>query len=129
MLKSYCSKSQVVSFVWIVCRNAVPPDLLGSPANWRILRRNIAKFIGLRKFKKFSLKQCMHKLKASGFLFLSDKHYSCCLDTRMLNNVPGQTAGLHKGLYKCNGAVNDLKHYFYRNGYIGSFHFRLCHWY
>ncbi|KAL3610852.1 hypothetical protein D5086_001872 [Populus alba] len=38
-------------------RNVVPPDLLGSPANWRILRRNITKFIGQRKLKKFSLKQ------------------------------------------------------------------------
>ncbi|CAK7356998.1 unnamed protein product [Dovyalis caffra] len=109
-LKSYCSKSQVVSFIWAVCRNVVPPDLLGNTVNQRILRGNIAKFIWLRKFEKFSLKQCMHKVKASEFPFLSDKHYSCCLDTQMLNNVPGQTAGLHKGLYKCNGAVNDLKH-------------------
>ncbi|KAJ6348388.1 hypothetical protein OIU76_004791 [Salix suchowensis] len=109
-LKSYCSKSQVVSFVWAVCRNVVPSELLGNHVNRRILRRNIAKFIWLRKFEKFSLKQCMHKLKTSGFPFLSDKHFSCCLDTHMLNNMPGHTAGLHKDLYKWNGAANDLKH-------------------
>uniref|UniRef100_A0A6N2KEM2 Telomerase reverse transcriptase n=1 Tax=Salix viminalis TaxID=40686 RepID=A0A6N2KEM2_SALVM len=109
-LKSYCSKSQVVSFIWAVCRNVVPSELLGNHVNRRILRRNIAKFIWLRKFEKFSLKQCMHKLKTSGFPFLSDKHFSCCLDTHMLNNMPGHTAGLHKDLYKWNGAANDLKH-------------------
>ncbi|KAJ6696403.1 TELOMERASE REVERSE TRANSCRIPTASE [Salix koriyanagi] len=109
-LKSYCSKSQVVSFVWAVCRNVVPSELLGNHVNRRILRRNIAKFIWLRKFEKFSLKQCMHKLKTSGFPFLSDKHFSCCLDTHMLNNMPGHTASLHKDLYKWNGAANDLKH-------------------
>lgn len=109
-LKSYCSKSQVVSFIWAVCRNVVPPELLGNHVNRRILRRNLAKFIWLRKFEKFSLKQCMHKLKTSGFPFLSDKHCSCFLDTHMLNNMPGHTAGLHKDLYKWNGAANDLKH-------------------
>lgn len=111
-LKSYCSKSQVVSFIWAVCRNVVPPELLGNHVNRRILRRNLAKFIWLRKFEKFSLKQCMHKLKTSGFPFLSDKHCSCFLDTHMLNNMPGHTAGLHKDLYKWNGAANDLKHLF-----------------
>ncbi|KAJ8762959.1 hypothetical protein K2173_023088 [Erythroxylum novogranatense] len=72
--KAFCSKNQVISFVWAACRSVVPPDLLGTPSSCRILRRNISKFIRLRRFEKFSLKQCMHKLKTSGFPFLSDKH-------------------------------------------------------
>ncbi|KAG5248536.1 telomerase reverse transcriptase [Salix suchowensis] len=100
-LKSYCSKSQVVSFVWAVCRNVVPSELLGNHVNRRILRRNIAKFIWLRKFEKFSLKQCMHKLKTSGFPFLSDKHFSCCLDTHMLNNITGTISCLKDQNYQC----------------------------
>lgn len=72
--KSYCTKSQVVSYIWAVCRSIVPPDLLGTTSNWRILRRNISKFIRLRRFEKFSLKQCMHKLKASRFSLFSNSH-------------------------------------------------------
>ncbi|CAI9103096.1 OLC1v1001530C2 [Oldenlandia corymbosa var. corymbosa] len=73
----YCLKKQVVSFIWAVCRSIVPQDLLGSPYNWRILRKNISKFVSLRKFEKFSLKQCTHKLKISKFPLLSNKHSLC----------------------------------------------------
>uniref|UniRef100_A0A7N2LQS5 Telomerase reverse transcriptase n=1 Tax=Quercus lobata TaxID=97700 RepID=A0A7N2LQS5_QUELO len=47
----YCLRSQVVSFVWAVIRSIVPTELLGTP-NWRMLRRNIAQFIQLRRFEK-----------------------------------------------------------------------------
>ncbi|KAM7262138.1 hypothetical protein ACFE04_021215 [Oxalis oulophora] len=66
----YCSKHQVVSFIWAVCRSVVPPQLLGTPANWRILRRNIAKLVELRRFESFSLRQCMHNVKISKFSLL-----------------------------------------------------------
>ncbi|CAN0862418.1 Telomerase reverse transcriptase [Linum grandiflorum] len=66
-INSYCSNHQVVSFIWAVCRNVVPSPLLG---NSRVLRRNIAKFIKLRRYEKFYLKQGMHKLKTSSFPFL-----------------------------------------------------------
>ncbi|KAI7745602.1 hypothetical protein M8C21_024037, partial [Ambrosia artemisiifolia] len=46
----------------------IPRELLG---NWRILRKNISKFIRLRIYEKFSLHQCMYKLKISDFQFLS----------------------------------------------------------
>lgn len=71
--RPYCLKDEVVSFVWAVCRNVVPPDLLGLPSNRRILQRNISRFIKLRRFEKFSLKQCIHKLKISKFPLLSKK--------------------------------------------------------
>ncbi|XP_051152954.1 telomerase reverse transcriptase isoform X2 [Andrographis paniculata] len=72
-----CPKKQVVSFIWAICRRIVPPPLLGEPSNWRILRKNISKFIHLRKFEKFSLKECIHKLKLSKFPFLSNKQSRC----------------------------------------------------
>ncbi|KAI3445021.1 hypothetical protein Pfo_001686 [Paulownia fortunei] len=72
--KCYCPKKQVVSFIWAICRRIVPSPLLGKPSNWRILRKNISKFIQLRKFEKFSLKECIHKLKMSKFPLLSNKH-------------------------------------------------------
>lgn len=75
--KGYCLKKHVVSFIWAVCRSVVPQGLLGSPSNWRILRKNISKFICLRRFEKFSLKQCLYKLKISKFSLLSNKHSLC----------------------------------------------------
>ncbi|CBI24880.3 unnamed protein product, partial [Vitis vinifera] len=77
--RSYCSKSQVISFISAVCKRIVPSRLLGTPSNWRILRKKISKFVWLRRFEKLSLKQCMHKLKISRFPLLSNKHSSCHL--------------------------------------------------
>lgn len=75
--KSYCPKKQVVSFIWAACRSIVPQELLGSPHNWRVLRKNISSFICLRRFEKFSLNQCIHKLKVTDFALLSDKSPGC----------------------------------------------------
>ncbi|KAI3712673.1 hypothetical protein L1987_71235 [Smallanthus sonchifolius] len=61
------STSEVAAFVWAVCTNIIPRELLG---NWRILRKNISKFIRLRMYEKFSLHQCMYRLKISDFPFL-----------------------------------------------------------
>ncbi|KAK9075009.1 hypothetical protein SSX86_003328 [Deinandra increscens subsp. villosa] len=66
-----CSKHQVTSFIWAVCMNIIPRELLG---NFRILRKNISKFIGLRIHEKFSLHQCMYKLKTSEFSLLSGNY-------------------------------------------------------
>lgn len=73
----YCLKWQVVSFIWAACRIIVPPELLGSPSNWRFLRENISKFIRLRIYEKFSLHQCMSELKISNFPFLSGNDSLC----------------------------------------------------
>lgn len=105
-IKPYCSKSQVVSFVWAVCRSIVPPELLGTPSNWRILRRNIYKFIELRRYEKFSLKQCMYKLKALRFTFLADPssyQYKCL----MIKNQVAHNVEAHKGLREI---LSSLRH-------------------
>lgn len=83
--KFYCPKNQVVAFIWAVCRSIVPQDMLGTCSNWRTLRRNISKFVKLRRFESFSLKQAMHQLKTLQFPFLSDKS-SCCQNGRVLNS-------------------------------------------
>lgn len=108
-IKSYCLKSQVVSFLWAVCRSIIPADLLGTPANWRVLRRNISRFIGLRRFEKFSLKQCMHKLKTSKFPFLSNKHSSCYLNAQILKAATGQNVTIYKEFSKVNDAFLNMK--------------------
>ncbi|CAO2830156.1 unnamed protein product [Amaranthus hypochondriacus] len=76
----YCLKHEVVSFVWAVCRNIVPPDLLGSSSSQRALRRNISRFIRLRLFENFSLQQCLHKLKISKFPLLTNMESFTCFD-------------------------------------------------
>lgn len=77
---SYCKHKQIVSFVWAVCRSIIPVDLLGGPYNWRALRINISKFVQLRRFENFCLKQCMHGIKMSRFpLLLKVAKSSYCI--------------------------------------------------
>lgn len=90
-IKSYSQKSQVVSFVWAVCRSIIPSSLLGTKKNWRVLTRNISKFVQLRRFEQFSLKQCMHRLKTSGFPLFANKRSLCCL-----SNQGKSSAGLNE---------------------------------
>ncbi|XP_028550949.1 telomerase reverse transcriptase isoform X2 [Dendrobium catenatum] len=78
LIDSYSSHKQVVSFVWAITRSLVPNDLLGDYITWRALRKNISKFVKLRRFERFSLKQCMHKLKSSHYPFLSKIAFSNC---------------------------------------------------
>lgn len=104
--KPYCSKNQVVSFLWAVCRSIIPLDLLGTPSNQRIMRRNINRFVGLRRFEKFSIKQCLHKLKTSRFAFLSKNNSSSYM---MQEGLSGQSINKCKKLDKLNNAVRNMK--------------------
>ncbi|KAL7239924.1 hypothetical protein ACSBR2_005732 [Camellia fascicularis] len=107
---SCCTKNQVVSFIWAVCRNIVPRDLLGTTSNWRILRRNISRFVRLRRFEKFSLKQCMHKLKTSSFPLLSNKHSSCCSNDFVLKHTKVQSADMPRKCSQLNNVADAMKH-------------------
>lgn len=104
-----CSKNQVVSFVWAVCRSIIPSDLLGTPKNWRVLRRNIFMFIGLRRFEKISTKQCMKNLKTSMLPFLSDKYSLCLSNAEMLKETIGLDMTTHKECGKLKNASHVLK--------------------
>ncbi|XP_052170563.1 telomerase reverse transcriptase [Diospyros lotus] len=108
--KAYCLKKQVVSFLWAVCRSIVPPELLGASSNWRILRRNISRFILLRRFEKFSLKQCIHKLKTSMFLLLSNKHSSCYSSDDVLKCRKEQNADMPRRYSQVNNVTDTVKH-------------------
>ncbi|GAB2236220.1 hypothetical protein Drorol1_Dr00027959 [Drosera rotundifolia] len=94
--KSYCSNHEVVSFIWAVCRNIVPPPLLGSTSTWRILRRNIYRFIELRQFEKFYLNQCLNGLKPSRFPLLSDMYSFCCISGHIDNDIIQPASELQK---------------------------------
>ncbi|XP_073313879.1 telomerase reverse transcriptase isoform X3 [Primulina huaijiensis] len=104
--KSYCLKKQVIAFIWAICRRIVPVQLLGTPSNWRILRKNISKFIQLRKFEKFSLKQCTHKLKISKFPLLSNNHFACGLSFNGMGHSRWLSRYVDKGCSEF--AVADL---------------------
>lgn len=108
-VKSYCSRSQVVSYIWAVSRSVLPPELLGNPSHWRIMRRNISRFIRLRRFEKFHLKLCMHGLKTSTFPFLSTKYFLNSRNARILKNLEGHNSGLHKEFRDWNSAVPVIK--------------------
>lgn len=99
----------MVSFIWAVCRSIVPSDLLGTPSNSRVLRRNISKFIQLRRFESFSLKQCMHKLKTSRFPFLSSKGSMWCLNDQVLEHMEVQSLDTHSRSARLNDATHITK--------------------
>ena len=107
--KSYCSKSQVVSFIWAVSRSLLPSELLGTPPTWRIMRRNISKFIHLRRFEKFPLKLCMHKLKISSFPFLSNKFFLNSQSASVLKYIEGKNKFFHQEFKNWNDAVHGVK--------------------
>ncbi|GFY92244.1 telomerase reverse transcriptase [Actinidia rufa] len=108
--QSYCLKQHVVSFIWAVCRSIVPPDLLGTYCNWRILRRNISRFVQLRRFENFSLKQCMHKLKTSMFPLPSYKHSSCYLNDYVRKSTKKQSADLPRRYGLLDYVAHTMKH-------------------
>lgn len=91
--KCYCPKKQVISFIWAACRSIVPQELLGSPHNWRVLRKNVSRFICLRRFEKFSLKQCIHKLKVTDFALLSDRSPYCFERSKVSNSPKRHKSG------------------------------------
>ncbi|XP_043693011.1 telomerase reverse transcriptase-like [Telopea speciosissima] len=105
----YCQKHQVVSFLWSTCRNIVPPDLLGAPSNWRALRRNISKFVSLRRFENFCLRQCMHGLKTSSFPFLSNKKFLCFYSNDVVKDESRRGANICKGSNRLSDAKGILK--------------------
>lgn len=108
-VESCCSKSQVVSFIWAVSRSLLPSELLGTPSNWRIMRRNISRFIQLRKFEKFPLKLCLHELKTSRFPFLSNKYFLSSQNASFLKYLEGHDEVLHKEFRNWNNDVHDVK--------------------
>lgn len=107
--KFYCPRKQVAAYVWAVCRSILPEQLLGTPKSQRTLRKNISKFLGLRRFDKFSLNLSMHKLKASRFHLLSDKHALCSFNGHLKNGMQGEDAELGMSWNIMNGKTHVLR--------------------
>lgn len=105
-VKSYCSTSQVVSYIWAVCRSVLPQELLGDPSQWRTMTKNIFRFICLRRFEKFPLKLCMNRLKTSAFPFLSSKYFSNTWNTKYME---GHNVGLHEDYRNWNNTLHVIK--------------------
>lgn len=103
-IESYCRHQEVVSFVWAVARSIVPSFLLGNSSTWRSLRKNISKFIRLRRFENFQLKQCIHGLKTSCFPFLSKVRDSHCCNNKTEFRF-GNGESLRKEIRKPSGIM------------------------
>ncbi|XP_058075516.1 telomerase reverse transcriptase [Magnolia sinica] len=108
--RSYCKHKQVVSFIWAACRSIIPLDLLGCSSNWRALRRNISKFVQLRRYEKISLNQCMHRLKTSFFPLLSKVRVSSsCMFNLSMKDELGKRANMFEGNKKSGDAKAFLR--------------------
>nr|AAX19886.1 telomerase reverse transcriptase catalytic subunit [Doryanthes excelsa]AAX19887.1 telomerase reverse transcriptase catalytic subunit [Doryanthes excelsa] len=105
---------QVVSFIWASTRSIVPSDLLGDSCNWRALRSNISKFVGLRRYESFSLSQCTHGLETSRYSFLSKVRLSDCFCCKVANGV-GNCKFAKKGIKISNDVKITLQNHIFQN--------------
>ncbi|KAJ1686820.1 hypothetical protein LUZ63_018210 [Rhynchospora breviuscula] len=78
--QSFSKHEEVVSFIFASLRRIVPFPLLGNKKSWRALRRNIYKFVQLRRHEKIFLEDCMEGLSVSNFEFFSNLQKSCSCD-------------------------------------------------
>ncbi|XP_078182261.1 telomerase reverse transcriptase-like [Carex rostrata] len=88
--QSFSKHQQVVSFIFATLRRIVPLPLLGNKKSWRVLRRNIYKFVHMRRHEKFYLKDCLEGLEVSNFEFFSNLEKSCSCDDGGKQIVLGQ---------------------------------------
>ncbi|CAN8300216.1 unnamed protein product [Cochlearia groenlandica] len=84
--KMYCTKDQVVSFIWAICRYIIPESLLGTTHQMRVLRSNIAWFVSRRRNEECTVKQFLHKVKPSDFSFFASKQLCCMVNGLELQN-------------------------------------------
>ena len=59
------SHSQVVNFLWAVCRSVLPEEFLGSERFRRTLCSGIASFVSLRRHETFHVQPLLNKLQIS----------------------------------------------------------------
>ncbi|XP_024011662.1 telomerase reverse transcriptase isoform X2 [Eutrema salsugineum] len=84
--KLYCTKDQVVSFIWAICRYIIPESLLGTTQQMRVLRSNIAWFVSRRRNESCTVTQFLHKVKPSDFPFFASKQLCCMVNVHELQN-------------------------------------------
>lgn len=59
------SHSQVVNFLWAVCRSLLPEEFLGSQRFRRMLCSGIASFVSLRRYETFQVQHLLNKFQSS----------------------------------------------------------------
>ena len=80
-MEAYSTHHQVVSFVLAVLARIIPVPLLGSSSSKRSLRKNIWKFVTLRRYETFQVADCIGELKVSDYSWLLEigsTGCSCC---------------------------------------------------
>lgn len=82
----YCTKDQVVSFIWAICKYIIPESLLGTTHQMRVLTRNIAWFVSRRRNEKCTVTQFLHGVKLSDFSLFSSKQLCCMVNGHELQN-------------------------------------------
>ncbi|KAJ4914737.1 Telomerase reverse transcriptase [Raphanus sativus] len=82
----YCTKDQVVYFIWAICSHIIPEGLLGTKHQMRVLLSNIAWLVSRRRNEKCTVTQFLHKVKPSGFPFFAKKQLCCMVSGHALQN-------------------------------------------
>ncbi|KAL6644134.1 hypothetical protein ACP70R_018900 [Stipagrostis hirtigluma subsp. patula] len=113
-LEAYSTHQQVVSFVWAVLTRIVPEPLLGNYYSKRSLRINIWKFIKLRRFETFQLRDCICELKVSHYPWISNIGLADCFCSALMAKEIGLSNGSeeqkHRNLLHCwiNWLFSDI---------------------
>ncbi|KAG2273755.1 hypothetical protein Bca52824_056310 [Brassica carinata] len=122
----YCTKDQVVSFIWAICRYIIPESLLGTTRQMRVLSRNIAWFLSRRRNEKCTVTH-----------FCIDKQLCCMVNEHALQNESirsTQQMLCTKWItWLFSEIVKKLVHFnFYaterQDGRLNIYYYRKCNW-
>lgn len=70
LASSFTPAPRVAAFVWGALRRIVPRAFLGDRHNQRVLRRAIARFVGLRRWERMSAHQALQGMRVEGLPWL-----------------------------------------------------------
>ncbi|CAG7911082.1 unnamed protein product [Brassica rapa] len=132
----YCTKDQVVSFIWAICKYIIPESLLGTTHQMRVLTRNIAWFVSRRRNEKCTVTQFLHGVKLSDFSFFASKQLCC-----MVNGHSHQNESISTQQMLCTKWISWLfleivkklvNFNFYaterQDGRLNIYYYRKCNW-
>ncbi|KAJ0254727.1 Reverse transcriptase domain-containing protein [Hirschfeldia incana] len=135
--RMYCTKDQVVSFIWAICSNIIPEGLLGTTKQMRVLRSNIAWFVSRRRNEECTVTQFLHGVKPSGFPFFATKQLCCIVNGHATQNesiTSTQQMLWTKWIsWLFLEIVKELLHFnFYaterQDGRLSIYYYRRCNW-
>ncbi|GMH42417.1 hypothetical protein BSKO_10336 [Bryopsis sp. KO-2023] len=78
LVNEWIPNGKVVDYLWAVLRKIFPPKLLGDHLNRKVLRKAVAKFVGLNRFDTMNLSQVLSGISTKGMEWLKPgKNGSC----------------------------------------------------